>query len=133
MKLTQKDKEFLEKLRNLIESHDLWIELRPDRPSYMILRGTYGQKVHETFRMTRQGVRWRFARLFNDVYVNAFETILFIERIFGPQLREHAIRISQERHALRQEALKTGFQSADTLVPRRETPQEPAAGAGREK
>jgi hypothetical protein len=61
----------------------------------MILRGTYGQKVHETFRMTRQGVRWRFARLFNDVYVSAFETILFIEKIFGSQLREHAIRISQ--------------------------------------
>jgi hypothetical protein len=84
----------------------------------MILRGTYGQKVHETFRMTRQGVRWRFGRLFNDVYTSAFETVLFVEKTFGSQLREHAIRISQERYALRQEALKTGFQSADTLVSR---------------
>ena len=120
MRLTQKDKDFLEKLRNLIESQDLWVELRPDRPSYMVLRGTYGQRVHETFRMTRQGVRWRFGRLFNDVYTSAFETIVFIEKTFGPQLREHAIRISQERYALRQEALKTSFESADTLVSRPE-------------
>ncbi len=42
----------------------------------MVLRGTYGGKVHEAFRMTRQGVRWRFWRLFNDIYVSAFETIL---------------------------------------------------------
>lgn len=82
--------------------------------------------------MTRQGVRWRFGRLFNDVYTNAFETILFIEKIFGPQLREHAIRISQERYALRQEALKTGFQSADSLAPRREPPEAPRRGAGPE-
>lgn len=115
-----------------MESRDLWVEFRPDQPGHMVLRGTYGQKVHETFRMTRQGVRWRFGRLFNEVYTNAFETILFIEKVFGPQLREHAIRISQERYALRQEALKTGFQSADTLVARRESPKSQCRGAGPE-
>ena len=103
-----------------MESKDLWVELRPERPSYMVLRGTYGDKVHQAFRMTRQGVRWRFWRICNDMYVSAFETILFIENTFGTQLREHAIRISQERYALRQEITRDSFQSADWLEPRRQ-------------
>jgi len=97
-----------------MESRDIWVELKPDQPSRMVLRGTYGEKVHKVFRMTRQGVRWRFWRLFNDIYVSAFETILFIEKVFGTELREHAIRISKERYALRQEAIS--FQSADALL-----------------
>jgi hypothetical protein len=82
----------------------------------MVLRGNYGEKIHKTFRMTRQGVRWRFWHLFNQDYVQAFEAILAIEKVFGPQLREHAIRISKERYALRQEAMQTGFQSADVFM-----------------
>jgi hypothetical protein len=78
----------------------------------MVLKGTYGEKIHKTFRMTRQGVRWRFQRLFNHVYVEAFETILMIEKTFGTQLRDDAVRISRERYALRQQALGAGFQSA---------------------
>ncbi len=89
-----------------MNSKDLWIELKPGRPSYMVLRGTYGEKIHQAFRMTRQGVRWRFQRLFNQVYVDAFLTILMIEKTFGTQLREHAVRISRERHALREDAVK---------------------------
>ena len=104
-----------------MESKDLWVELRPDQPSRMVLRGTYGEKVHNTFRMTRQGVRWRFWRLFNDIYVSAFETILFIEKVFGTELRDHAIRISREKYALRQEAIS--FQSADALLPSEERRQ----------
>jgi hypothetical protein len=102
-----------------MESNDLWVALQPDRPSRMVLKGTYGEKIHHAFRMTRQGVRWRFWRLFNDIYVSAFETILFIEKIFGSQLREHAMRISRERYALRQEIVKTGFVSAAQLVKQR--------------
>jgi len=98
-----------------MDSRELSVELKPDRPSRMVLRGTYGEQIHRAFRMTRQGVRWRFWRLFNDIYVSAFETILFIERTFGTQLRDHAIRISKERWALRQEATRIGFRSADTL------------------
>ena len=64
-------------------------------------------------------MRWRFGRLFNDVYVSAFETILFIEKVFGPKLRAHAIRISQERYSLRQEALTTSFQSKGIYPPKR--------------
>ncbi len=81
----------------------MWVELKPGRPSYMVLKGTYGEKIHETFRMTRQGVRWRFQRLFNQVYVEAFLTILMIEKTFGSELREHAVRISRERYAIRED------------------------------
>lgn len=95
-------------------SEDLWVDLRLDRPSYMVLRGNYGQQVHRSFRMTRQGVRWRFQRIFNDVYVSAFETILFIEKTFGSQLRDNAIRISRERYKARK-ALRPVFRSADGL------------------
>lgn len=121
MKLTEKDKAFLETLRTLTESKDLSVELKPDRPSHMVLKGTYGEKIHKAFRLSRQGVRWRFWRLFNEIYVSAFETILFIEKVFGTQLREHAIRISKDRYALRQEIAKTGFQTADSLTSRRQT------------
>jgi hypothetical protein len=113
MKLTDKDKTFLENLRHLMNSKDLWVELKPSRPSYMVLKGTYGEKIHQTFHMTRQGVRWRFQRLFSHVYVEAFETILMIEKTFGTQLREHAIRISRERYKTRREAVGEGFRRAD--------------------
>jgi len=33
----------------------------------MVLRGTYGEKIHRAFRMSRQGVRWRFWRVLNDM------------------------------------------------------------------
>jgi hypothetical protein len=127
MKLTEKDKAFLDNLRRLMDSKDLWVELRAGNPSYMVLRGTYGQAVHRAFRMTRQGVRWRFQRLFNDVYVSAFETILFIEKSFGTGLRDHAIRISRERHQLRQKVGADAYQSANTLQARQE-PSRPQTG-----
>ncbi len=95
-----------------MESKDLWVELKSGSPRRMILKGTYGEKIHKTFRMTRQGVRWRFQRLFGQVYVEAFETVHFLEKTFGTQLREYAVRISKERHALKQENLSRGFQSA---------------------
>ena len=103
----------MEELRKLMESKDLWVELKPGRPSYMVLKGTYGEKIHKTFRMTRQGVRWRFQRLFCQVYVEAFETILMIEKTFGTQLREYAVRISRERYEVRREIVNQGFESAD--------------------
>ena len=112
MALTQKDKIFLETLKKLMDSKNLSVELKSGEPSRLILRGTYGEKIHKAFRMTRQGVRWRFQRLFSGIYVKAFETVLFVEKTFGSQLREHAIRISRERYALRQEAREVNFQSA---------------------
>jgi hypothetical protein len=123
MKLTEKDKAFLEQLRRLIDAKDLWVDLRIDRPSYMVLRGTYGDKIHTAFRLSRQGVRWRFQRLFNDIYVSAFETILFVETTFGPDLRDNAIRISRERYTLRQRAPRAEFQSAADLRQAAEDPE----------
>ena len=69
----------------------------------MVLKGTYGEKIHKTFGVTRQGVRWRFQRLFGQIYVESFETILAIEKVFGSQLRDYAINISQQRYKLRQQ------------------------------
>jgi hypothetical protein len=44
--------------------------------------------------------------------VEAFETILMIEKTFGTELREHAVRISRERYEVRREILNSGFRSA---------------------
>ena len=49
---------------------------------------------------------------FNQVYVEAFETILFLEKVFGTKLRDYAVRISKERYELRREVLHEGFQTA---------------------
>ena len=49
------------------------------------------------------------------IYISAFEALLLIETTFGTQLREHAIRISKERYALRQEAMRSEFESASAV------------------
>ena len=98
-----------------MESKDLRVELKRGNPSHMVLKGTYGDKIHETFGVTRQGVRWRFQHLFGQAYVRAFETIVFIETAFGTELRDYAIRISKERYALRQRLLQSGFEDARDL------------------
>jgi hypothetical protein len=113
--MTDKDKTFLETLKKLMDSKDLRVELKPGEPSYMILKGTYGEKVHKSFGVTRQGVRWRFHHLFSHAYVGAFETIVCIEKIFGTQLRDYAIRISRQRYELRQKAMQTGFQDGSNF------------------
>jgi hypothetical protein len=97
-----------------MDGKEMWVELKPGEPSAMVLKGTYGQKVHKTFGVTRQGVRWRFQHLFGQAYVRAFETILFIEKTFGTQLRDYAIRISKECYTLHQ---KTARNSVHTMVP----------------
>ena len=91
-----------------MELKDLWVELRPGSPSHMVLRGTYGEKIHEAFRMTRQGVRWRFQRIFGEIYISAYESIYVIESLFGTELRQKAIEIAKERVALRKKAQKSG-------------------------
>ena len=76
MKLTNKDKEFLEKLKNLFEKNELSIELKDDGVKKMVLRKNYGKnKVESEFGITRQGVRWRFQRLFNEIYVESYLAI----------------------------------------------------------
>jgi hypothetical protein len=106
---------FLKELKELIDSGDLRVELKVGSRSHMVLKGTYGEKIHKTFGMTRQGVRWRFQHIFGCEYVEAFEAVLFIEKIFGSQLREYAMRISREKYSLRQEMLNLGLPKAKKL------------------
>jgi hypothetical protein len=127
MKLTNKDKEFVEELRKLLEKHDLEVVLKTDGRSRMVLRGHYGDKLGDRLRLTRQGVYWRFDHIFNAVYVEAYCSIYWLESTFGTSLRQHALAIARERIALRKKALENGFQSADQLVSRRQTTHEPPA------
>ena len=108
MKLTVKDKDFLAQLRALLDSKDLSIELKEDGLKRLILRQNYGNKIEAAFGITRQGVRWRFQRIFNEIYVDAYLAIFFIESNFGTELRRYAIQIAKERVALRKEAQKLG-------------------------
>ena len=97
MKLTTKDKEFLERLLKLSDEKGLSVGLIRTGLPRMVLRKNYGDKVEKAFGMTRQGVRWRFNRLFNEIYVSAYETIYFIESYFGTDLRKKAMEIAKDR------------------------------------
>jgi len=98
MKLTIKDKAFLAHLRALLDEKELSIGLKKDGFKRLVLRRNYGSHIEACFGLTRQGVRWRFQRLFNDIYVNAYLTILWVESNFGTDLREKAMTIAKERY-----------------------------------
>ena len=104
MKLTLKDKEFLERLRALLDEGVLSIHFREDGLKRLQLRQNYGSYVEQRFNMTRQGVRWRFKRLFNQVYPAAYETILWIESTLGAELRPKAMAIAKQQVELRKRA-----------------------------
>ena len=106
MKLTVKGKDFLEKLKPLLESKEMSIELKQDGLKRLILRQNYGDKIERSFNMTRQGVRWRFHRIFSQVYVSSYETICWLESLFGTELRQKALEIARERVELRKKAQK---------------------------
>lgn len=108
MKLTVKDKDFLERLKALLDSKDLDIALKKDGLKRLVLRQNYGDKISENFNMSRQGVRWRFHRLFNEIYVSSYECIYWIESLFGTGLRQKALEIAKERVELRKDARKMG-------------------------
>lgn len=119
MKLTNKDKDFLEQLKRMLEQRDLEVVLKTDGRARMVLRGHYGDKLGRHLRLTRQGVYWRFDHIFNQAYVSAYETIYWLESTFGTSLRNHALTIAKERIGLRRKALETGFRSAAELRSRR--------------
>ena len=106
MKLTVKDKDFLEQLKSLLESKELAIELREDGAKRFVLRQNYGDRIESSFRMSRQGVRWRFQRLFNEIYVNSYLTLYWVESNFGTGLRQKALEIAKQRIELRRKAQK---------------------------
>jgi hypothetical protein len=97
MKLTEKDRLFLERLRGLLDEKDLAIELKEDGLRRLVLKKNYGDRVEQAFGLTRQGVRWRFQRLFNEIYVHAYITICWVESSFGTELRKKALAIAKER------------------------------------
>lgn len=108
MKLTLKDKDFLEKLKAMVESKDLSIELKQDGMKRLVLRQNYGDKIESEFGMSRQGVRWRFQRIFSEIYISSYESIFWVESQFGTELRQKALEIARERVQLRQKAQKMG-------------------------
>jgi len=101
MKLTQKDKDFLERLRQLLDAKDLKVEMKDEGYKRLVLRQNYGDKVENTFRMSRQGTRWRFGHIFNEIYIAAYETIYMVESNFGTGLRQEALAIAKERVEMR--------------------------------
>lgn len=104
MRLTAKDMEFLERLSVLMEQKQLAIDIKKDGVRCLVLHGNYGDRIEQEFGMTREGVRWRFQRLFNGVYVEAYERILWIESMFGSGLRHQAMAIAKERVDFRRQA-----------------------------
>ena len=97
MKLTIKDKEFLERLKCAMDEKGLFVELKTCGVRRLVLRQNYGDRIEKDFKMTRQGVRWRFQRLFNEIYVSAYETIYWIESQLGTALRQDALAIARQR------------------------------------
>jgi len=58
--------------------------------------------------MSRQGVRWRFYRLFNEVYIEAYEIIFFVESNLGQSFAKwHGDR--QEAGGAQKKAQKIEF------------------------
>ena len=121
MRLTTKDKMFLETLCRMLDEGELSIEFREDGMKRIILRQNYGAKIAQHFGMSRQGVRWRFQRLFNQGYAESYERIFWFESLFGTGLRHYAIAMAKQRIELRKKARKLGI----TTVPRRENAKEP--------
>jgi len=93
-----KDEEFLARLRALLDEKNLEIGLKNVGSKRLVLRRNYGSRIETAFGMTRQGVRWRFQRLFggNGIYINAYLTILWVESNFGTELRRMAMEIAKE-------------------------------------
>ena len=108
MKLTQKDKDFLERLRQLLEAKDLKVEMKNDGYKRLVLRQNYGDKIEACFRISRQGIRWRFGHIFNEIYIAAYETIYMVESNFGTGLRQEALAIAKERVEMRKKIQQMG-------------------------
>jgi len=104
MSLTRKDKEFLAALRSLMDERQLRVELKDDGMLRLVLRQNYGDRIQKVFGVTRQGVRWRFNHVFNDMYVNALVTLLLVESQFGVELRQQAMAVARRRAELYRKA-----------------------------
>ena len=108
MKLTQKDKDFMERLRQLLDAKDLKVEMKNDGYKRLVLKQNYGDKIETCFRMSRQGIRWRFGHIFNEIYIDSYEAIYIVESNFGTRLRHEALAIAKERVEMRKKLQKMG-------------------------
>ena len=108
MKLTVKDKDFLERLKKLLSEKGLKVSLKEDGVKRLVLCQNYGDKVECTFNMTRQGVRWRFQHL-AEIYIASLEAVYWMESSLGTELRGMALEIAKERVTLRKKASSRGF------------------------
>jgi hypothetical protein len=104
MKLTKKDAEFLVLLKELVNDGTLAIEMKEEGLKRFTLRRNYGSHVERVFKMTRQGIRWRFQRLF-EMYIEAYSTILWVESNFETGLRRQAMSIAKQRAEMRKKAM----------------------------
>lgn len=104
MKLTKKDAEFLVLLKELRDDGTVAIEMKQEGLKRFVLRRNYGSHVEGVFKMSRQGVRWRFQRLF-EMYIEAYSTILWIESNFETGLRHQAMSIAQQRAEIRKKSI----------------------------
>jgi hypothetical protein len=122
MKLTNKDQEFLSRLKALLETKGLEVRLKTDGRgmSRMVLVGHYGDKLGNHLHLTRQGVYWRFQHICEG-YIAAYESIYFLESTFGTSLRDYALQIARERIALRKKTLENATFLAKNDVSRRQT------------
>ncbi len=91
-------------MRRLVDEKQLRVELKDDGRLRLVLRQNYGDKISEAFHVTRQGVRWRFNHVFNDMYVNSLQTILMVESLFGTELRKQAMAVARRRVELYRKA-----------------------------
>ena len=107
MKLTEKDKDFLEALRALVDKKNCPSNSNKTA-SKVGPQAKLWRQDRKAFGMTRQGVRWRFQRLFTEIYSEAYVTIYAIESLFGTDLRHKAMEIAKERVELRKNAQKSG-------------------------
>ena len=93
MMLTEKDAAFLATLGRFLEEGTLRIECR-DRPTpRLVLRRNYGSRIEQAFGMTRQGIRWRFDRIMNQVYARSYGSVLRIEKSVGSGYRQVCVRM----------------------------------------
>ena len=98
--------DFLEKLKSLLQSKELRVGLKEDGIKRFVLHRNYGDKIESEFNLTRQGIRWRFKRIFDEIYVNSYLAIFWIESNFGTQLRKMAMEVARERVEQRKKAQK---------------------------
>ena len=94
MKLTLKDKDFLEKLKVLLESKELSIELKEDGVKRLVLRQNYGDKIQLIAQANGGVARARNAGLAQAK--GEFVALLDADDVWTPEKTEQQIKVLQQ-------------------------------------